>query len=214
MRAHPLAAPLAAAGGRSAWYADIGIALGASGVHGWGGARVFDLGCGDGEFLQAIAEQGADVVGIEKASAPPSPLEDEITILKGDLAALTVGAPADVFVSRNTLKRGFIRPLDGTPARFSLGRSPQATLQAIAANVKSGGLFCIYNVSPSDPALAKEAHADGHCPYTQAELEAAGFIVLVHDRDATSLTVDCARQLANASLASGVHALVTICVRR
>ena len=209
-----LAAPLAKAGGRAAWYCDLAIVLGACGLKGWQKQRVFELGCGDAEFLSVIHSEGAEGVGVEKATAPATAFEPTLTIHRGALAQFETDALADVFVSRNTLKRGFVRPVDGASPRFSLGSSVLEALTAIADKTREGGLFCIYNVSPTDAALAHEAHADGHCPFTRQELAAAGFDVLLHDADATSLTTAVARELATPALASGVRALVTVCVRR
>lgn len=211
---HALAAPLAKAGGRAAWYCDLAVVLQACGLTTWQDLRVFDLGCGDAEFLSVVGDQGADCVGIEKATAPITDFEQDLTIHRGTLANLDTDTPADVFVSRNTLKRGFVRPIDGTAARFTLGSTVHAALAAIAEKTRVGGLFCIYNVSPTDPALAHEAHTDGHCPFSRQELEAAGFEVMLHDADATALTAAVAQQLANPALASGICSLLTLCVRK
>src|SRR5690606_30186462 len=97
------------------------------------------------------------------------------------------GGPYDLFLSKNTLKRGYIHPArEADPSRLvDLGVEDDAFIKAVHDSLKPGGVFLIYNIAPAQapddqPYLP---HADGTCPFDRAELEAAGFEVVVYDED-------------------------------
>jgi SAM-dependent methyltransferase len=74
---------------------------------GLSGRRVLEIGCGDGYFLRAMHDAGAECVGIEPSSSQPHfvsqrGLQIEFGILSG--RRILVGAPFDAFVARQVLE--------------------------------------------------------------------------------------------------------------
>lgn len=98
-------------------------------------------------------------------------------------------APFDLFISKNTLKNGYINPNapDGKPVDkrvlVDLGTDPAGFLKAVREVLAPGGLFMIYNLSPapSKPGEPYKPWSDGRCPFTREQLEAAGFEVIAFD---------------------------------
>jgi hypothetical protein len=95
----------------------------------------------------------------------------------------------DLFLSKNTLKNGYINPNppDGKPVDqrllVDLGTDIPSYLKAVHAVLLPGGLFMIYNLSPA-PSMPGEPYkpwSDGRCPFTREQLEAAGFEVIAFD---------------------------------
>jgi len=96
-----------------------------------------------------------------------------------------VGDGYDLFISKNTLKRGYVHPEKPVPPRstIDLGVSDLEFAKLVAGMLKPGGLFYIYNLSPA-PAPPDKPYlpmADGRCPFAKETLEAAGFEVLAYD---------------------------------
>lgn len=109
-------------------------------------------------------------------------------------AASGSGAPAqagtpgfDVFISKNTLKRGYIHPARAVDEKFlvKLGVDDETFVKAVHDTLKPGGWFMIYNLSPKQSPADKPylPHADGQMPFPREMLEKAGFEVLEYDRD-------------------------------
>jgi len=91
----------------------------------------------------------------------------------------------DLFLSKNTLKNGYIHPAEPVDPRrlVHLGVSDEEFVAAVFAALRPGGLFMIYNICPA-PAAAGQPYipwADGHCPFPREMLEAAGLQVLDFD---------------------------------
>ena len=96
-----------------------------------------------------------------------------------------VGVGYDLFLSKNTLKRGYIHPAEKVDPRMlvNVGVDDPAFLKAVAATLKPGGWFVIYNLCPAPNAAGKPyiPWADGRCPFSAEDLAAAGFETLVRD---------------------------------
>lgn len=171
------------------------------------GARVCDYGFGNIGQMRALASLGADVRGAEISElcrvmyegdeGPVQRIEEAgegepgaIAIGIGrwpgdDAVAQVVGGGLDLFISKNTLKRGYVRPEREASASMliDLGVTPEAYLDAVHDALEPGGLLLIYNLSPklSGPDEDFVPWSDGRCPWSRAELEAAGFEVLAYD---------------------------------
>lgn len=165
------------------------------------GKKVLDFGYGNIGQLAMLARLGADVHGVE--IDPLLPLAyagtvGPVTARDGTRGRLTVhhgffakdpkvvrelGRGYAVFLSKNTLKRGYVHPQAPVPdsQRIDVG-TDEAFLKAVHALLAPGGLFLVYNLSPAQPKdQPYRQMADGACPYSKAQLEQAGFEVLAHD---------------------------------
>jgi SAM-dependent methyltransferase len=205
------------------------------------GKRVIDFGHGGIGQLRLFAELGADAVGIDV-----DPLQPVLYSAPGDQGAVgnaggsvklvhgrfpadpqtvaAVGGGYDLFLSKNTLKRGYIHPAEKVDPRMlvNVGVDDQTFLKAVASALKPGGWFVIYNLSPAPNAAGKPyiPWADGRCPFSSEDLAAAGFETLVRD----SVDDKAARALAAAlgwdkppvemKLDSDLFSLVTIARKR
>ena len=98
-----------------------------------------------------------------------------------------VGGGYELFVSKNTLKRGYIHPEREVDPRklVHLGVSDEIFLETVYALLEPGGLAMIYNLHPRQ-AGEDEPYipwADGRCPFTRELCERTGFEVLAFDVD-------------------------------
>ena len=176
--------------------------LGGAGFDGLRGKRVIDFGHGGIGQLRLFAELGAQAVGIDV-----DPLQPVLYAAPGDQGPLgtaggsvklihgrfpadpkvvaAVGSGYDLFLSKNTLKRGYIHPAEKVDPRMlvNVGVDDPAFLKAVAAALKPGGWFVIYNLSPAPNPTGKRyiPWADGRCPFSAEDLAAAGFETLVRD---------------------------------
>jgi len=179
------------------------------------GGAVADFGCGGLGAARLLASLGCQVVGIDvdpllpalyaeagdTGEVPPATAGGS----KGRLALVTgqwPGEPAalagvvkaivphdrglDLFLSKNTLKNGYIHPAQGVdPQRLvRLGVEDEVFVKAVAAVLRPGGLFLIYNLCPA-PAKEGEPYipwADGRCPFARDLLERYGLEVLAFDQ--------------------------------
>jgi hypothetical protein len=161
--------------------------------------RIVDFGYGNIGQLKMLAAVGASTVGIEVDALLPKLYEKEATpsgsggvrVLHGyfptDRKVVdAVGRGYDLFLSKNTLKRGYVHPaIPVEPSqRIDLG-SDDKVLGAIHDLLKPGGLFVIYNFGPAPAAKGKPyvQMADIRCPFDRRALERAGFEVLSLDVD-------------------------------
>ncbi len=163
------------------------------------GARVFDFGYGSIGHLRMLAQSGLQVTGVdvdellpvmyEKCSGPCG--SGSVLLLNGRFPAeeelvQKAGTGYDLFLSKNTLKRGYIHPArePASPRHvIRLGVSDEKYLQQVFDMLKPGGLFCIYNFCPARAADDKPyiTWADGESPFSKEQFEAAGFEVLEFD---------------------------------
>ncbi len=165
--------------------------------------RIADYGYGTVGHLRLLASLGADAVGIEV-----DPMLKKLYSVPGDQGEITgggsvrlvhgsfpagpgvaaeVGEGFDLFISKNTLKNGYIHPAQPVNPRMlvHLGVDDTSYVQAIARILKPGGFAMIYNLSPA-PAPPDKPYipwADGRCPFPREMWEAEGFSVIEFDRD-------------------------------
>ena len=169
--------------------------------------RIADFGYGTIGHLRLLASLGADANGIdvdkllEVYYSEPGDL-GTITGPQGQLGRLTLhtgrwpAEPAivssvsggyDLFLSKNTLKNGYIHPAEKVNPRMlvNLGVSDTVFVRELHRMLKPGGLALIYNLSPAPAPPGKPyiPWADGRCPFERALWEAAGFEVLAFDVD-------------------------------
>ena len=174
------------------------------------GAAVVDFGAGGLGAPRLLATTGCTVVAVDvdpllpafysepgdTGRMPQMPDHDVGTLTlvtghwPGDPAAADAVRAAlpqgvDLFLSKNTLKRGYLHPAEEVDPRrlVHLGVSDEEFVAAVFAALRPGGLFMIYNLCPA-PAAAGQPYipwADGHCPFPREMLEAAGLQVLDFD---------------------------------
>lgn len=180
--------------------------LSAAGFESVRGRKLVDFGYGTAGHLRLLAGLGADVTGIEVDPLLPvlysSPGDQgairgakatgQLRLLNGQwpaeaAVAAAVGEGYDLFLSKNTLKNGYLHPAEPVDPRrlVHLGVDDSAYVAAMHRALKPGGFALIYNLSPAPAPPGKPyiPWADGRCPFPQPMLEAAGFEVLAFDRD-------------------------------
>lgn len=169
------------------------------------GRKLVDFGYGNIGQLKLLALLGADAAGIEVDPMLPllyaaenGPLRardgtrGSLNLLHGHFptdAALVgaLGGGYDLFLSKNTLKRGYVHPEKPVPdrQRIDLGVSDAEYVRAVHRLLKPGGYFLIYNLAPA-PAPPDKPYipwADGRSPFSAETLKAEGFDVIAFDRD-------------------------------
>ncbi|HEX9390159.1 MAG TPA: hypothetical protein VF928_02465 [Usitatibacteraceae bacterium] len=171
--------------------------------------RVMDFGYGSIGQLRLLASLGARVTGIDTDSyldALYSESRDQgsvalaghllwlgggdITLVHGSYPkdpaiAARVGQGYDLIISKNTLKRGYLKPERKVEKRLliELGVSDEVFLKTLSAALNPGGKIIIYNLYPR-PAGPNEAYkpwADGRSPFSRQQYEKAGLRVLALD---------------------------------
>ena len=105
----------------------------------------------------------------------------------GEGVAEQVGSSFDLFLSRNTLKRGYVNPVFPVPDRHrvTLGVEDDAFLGSIHDALKPGGLAMIYNIGLGEAGEGEDyvAMRDIHDPFPPEAWEAAGFELVAYDVD-------------------------------
>ena len=162
------------------------------------GKKILDFGYGTIGHLRLLAALGAEAHGVEVEpvlralyapdEGPIGQRGGTITLhhgrWPGDLAAET-GKGYDAFISKNTLKLGYIHPRAEADPRtlVHLGVSDEEFVRAVHDALKPGGLFLIYNLCPPQAAEGEKyiPWADGQSPFDRALLERTGFEVLEFD---------------------------------
>jgi SAM-dependent methyltransferase len=166
------------------------------------GKRVADFGHGGIGQLRLFAEMGAEAVGIDVDTVQPVLYAEpgdqgpfgkaggSVKLVHGRFPAdpniaAAVGGDYDLFLSKNTLRMGYIHPAEKADPRLlvDLGVDDQGFLKAVAKVLKPGGWLVIYNLSPAPNVAGKpyRPNADGRCPFSAEDLAAAGFETLVRD---------------------------------
>ena len=175
------------------------------------GKRIADFGYGTIGHLRLLASNGAYVHGIDVDPLLQALYAPDVgAIGRGTLAlhhgqwpaesplVVEVGSGYDLFLSKNTLKHGYIHPAEQVNPRMlvHLGVDDSAYVAALARTVKPRGLVMIYNLCPAPAAAGKPyiPWADGRCPFERSLLERSGFEVIAFDRDDSP----AARQMAHA----------------
>lgn len=159
------------------------------------GKKVLDFGYGNLGQLLMLARLGAEVHGVEVDALLPLAAKSRtgaqgtgsLTLHHGYFASdarlvSELGGGYALWMSKNTLKRGYVHPTEpaGAKAQIELGLDDARLLKLVHSQLAKGGLFFVYNISPAQ-AVPYKPMADGHCPWTKAQLEAAGFEVLAYD---------------------------------
>jgi hypothetical protein len=98
-----------------------------------------------------------------------------------DKVAIDAAALSDLIISKNTLKKGFVRPTTGK-AMIDLGMSSDQYLKGFANALKPGGYLIIYNISQKLDPNNYRASNDGASPFTPDEYAAAGFKVIFFEQ--------------------------------
>jgi hypothetical protein len=174
------------------------------------GQRVLDFGYGNIGQLELLAMLGADVTGIEVDPLLPLLYEKDngpVTAKDGTKGKLRVlhgyfptdkklvaaaGTGYDLFISKNTLKKGYInpdRPIEKDKERMliKLGVSDAEFVGQVFKMLNPGGYFFIYNLTPA-PTPAGQPFlpwSDGRSPFSKETYEKAGFTVIHLDVDDT-----------------------------
>jgi hypothetical protein len=149
-----------------------------------------------------LAELGATAVGIDVDplqavlysepgdQGPVGKAGGSVKLVQGKFpadakVAEAVGTGYDVFLSKNTLKNGYLHPAEKVDPRLrvDVGVDDPTFLKAVSAALKPGGWLVIYNLSPApnEPGKPYRPMADGRCPFSPADLTAAGFEVPTRD---------------------------------
>lgn len=160
------------------------------------GKRVLDFGFGSVGQLRLLAHAGAEAVGTEVMPLLRvmygDAAGDGVTLVfdrwpATEAAREAVGGGFDLFVSKNTLKKGFLHPRVAVDPKLlmDLGVPDGAFLDAVHACLKPGGLALIYNLgtTPAEDDADYHPSTDIACPWPAAILERHGFEVLAHDAD-------------------------------
>jgi SAM-dependent methyltransferase len=166
------------------------------------GKRVADFGHGGIGQLRLFAEMGAEAVGIDVDPIQPvlyaepadegpfGKLGGSVKLVHGRFPAepkvmAAVRGDYDLFLSKNTLRMGYIHPAEKVDSRqlVDLGVDDRGFLKAVAKVLKPGGWLVIYNLSPAPNVAGKpyRPNADGRCPFSAEDLAAADFETLVRD---------------------------------
>lgn len=156
------------------------------------GKKLLDFGYGNIGQLLMLSRLGAEVHGVEIDSLIPlvtKPVIGKVKLHHGYFASdaklvKELGGGYDLFLSKNTLKRGYVTPAEppGAKGQIELGLEDQQLLALVFSMLKPGGFFYIYNLAPAQEQPYKPM-ADGRCPWPQEALKAAGFEVLAYDAD-------------------------------
>jgi SAM-dependent methyltransferase len=167
-----------------------------------GKLRLADFGFGNIGQLRLLASLGFDTTGIDVSpfladlytepsdQGPYGKGSVKLVFGRYPLETGAVVGDLDVFLSKNTLKRGYIHPYR-TPAKpewvINLGVTDEVFLKTIHDALKPGGFFLIYNICP---ALTPEDQpfvpwSDGRSPFTREQFAAAGFKVIAFEIDDT-----------------------------
>ena len=185
--------------------------LGAAGLKSPEGLKIADFGFGSIGQLRALASIGANATGIEVDpllqviyAGEPGPVarcavagagrDGSIQLVFGQFPAdpavvKQVGGGYDVFVSKNTLKHGYIHPEREVDPRMlvHLEVDDETFVRAVYDVLKPGGYLLIYNLcpAPSTPDEPYKPWSDGRSPFVREVYERVGFKVLAFDVDDT-----------------------------
>lgn len=173
------------------------------GKHGFGsmsGKKVLDFGYGMIGQLRIWALMGANSVGVdvdpflrELYSMPADQGKvgmGSVRLVHGffpsdPAVAQSVGSAYDLFISKNTLKRGYIHPTREAPKAqlIDLGVTDEQFVMEVWNRLKPGGYALIYNISPPQNPLDKPyiPWADGETAFERSIWEKHGFEVLAFD---------------------------------
>jgi len=185
--------------------------LGRAGLKTADGLKMVDFGFGSIGQLRSLASMGADVTGIEvdpileiiyakepgkvaRCAAGGKGGDGNISLAFGQFPkeadiVKQVGGGYDAFVSKNTLKRGYVHPEKEVDPRMlvHLDVDDETFVRSVYDALKPGGFFLIYNLcpAPSKPEEAYKPWADGRSPFSAETYQKVGFKVVAFDVDDT-----------------------------
>lgn len=168
--------------------------------------KFLDFGYGGIGQLRLMALNGATAVGVDVDpylsalycqpgdQGPIGHHAGTVSVVHGRFPAdgavnRAVGSKFDVFLSKNTLKRGYLHPptnVEVDPRKLiQLGVDDDTFIRSMYALLKPGGLVMIYNLcpAPAKPGQPYIPWADGRCPFKKEDIESAGFVVHAFDQD-------------------------------
>lgn len=163
------------------------------------GKKVLDFGYGNLGQLLMLARLGAEVHGVEvdpllvaastglvgRVGKGSVVLHDGF-FASDDQLVKTIGGGYALWVSKNTLKRGYVHPAEppGAKGQIDLGLDDAKVLSIIHRQLAPKGIFLIYNIGGA-ATVPYKAMTDVRCPFAKEDLLAAGFEVLAYDEDDT-----------------------------
>lgn len=210
------------------------------------GKRILDFGYGSIGHLRLLASLGAHVTGADpdsyldalyharqdQGAVPPASggrrgQPGTITLAHGywpkDATMVErVGKGFDLIISKNTLKKGYVKPERRTDRRqqINLGVSDEVFVRTLHDALNPGGLVLIYNISPRQ-SERYNPQADGRSPFTREQFERAGFRIIAFNENDDGAVRDMARALGwdkigageSLDLNSNIFALYTLLQR-
>jgi SAM-dependent methyltransferase len=188
------------------------------------GKRILDFGYGSIGHLRLLASLGASVTGVDadsylaalyaqasdqgavlSASGTSRRARGSITLVHGAWPKESkiierVGRDYDLIISKNTLKRGYIKPerkVTDKKQLINLGVSDQVFLGAIFTTLAPGGKLVIYNIHPKAASATAKYNpmADGRSPFSREQFEKAGLKVVMIDADDNAMVRKMGRLL-------------------
>ncbi len=193
--------------------------LGAQGIGSLQGKKLLDYGYGYVGHLRMLAALGAQAHGVDA-----DPVLRALYSQPGDTGSIAgraggpdgqlalhhgrfpeqpelnaeLGTGYDLFLSKNTLKLGYVHPAQPVDPKLTLQLkvSDAEYVKAVWQLLAPGGYALIYNLYPAQKPAGQGyiPWADGQSPFPRAVWEKAGFQVLAFDQDDTAR----ARQHAHA----------------
>ncbi len=160
--------------------------------------KLVDFGFGYIGHLRGLAMMGLNVVGIDVdpllktlysrpddtgTIAGPAGIEGQLRLAigfypKDPQVKKKVGMNMDVFMTKNTLKAEYLKPIDGSDPSISLGVDDQTFLKAIHEALVPNGIFIAYNTC--DAPITNCAF-----PFDRDMVEKTGFRVASWNEDDT-----------------------------
>lgn len=214
--------------------------VGEAGLNQLSGRKVVDFGFGSiGQLRMMAAGCGADVTGIDVdlslkgiyarpsdqgvvPSINPKAADGSLSLHFGRFpanraVAEKIGSGIDLFIAKNTLKRGYIHPAQAVDANraIDLGVDDEEFVRAVYERLNPGGFFMIYNFHPQRTPAGENyiPWSDGRSPFSKAVFEMAGFKIIQMDCDDTAMAHQIARKLGldkSIDLESGFRATYTL----
>lgn len=161
--------------------------------------KVLDFGYGNLGQLLMLARLGAEVHGVEvdpllvtaSTGLVGKKGKGNVVLHDGYFASdealvKAMGTGYALWLSKNTLKRGYVHPAEppGAKAQIGLGLDDAKILSIIHGQLEKGGLFLIYNIGGAQTQPYKPM-TDVRCPFSKDDLAGAGFEVVAYDEDDT-----------------------------